>query len=130
MDIRGYSPKDIGVLGEKVAAEFLRRQGFTIQAINVRVTFGELDIVALREDCLHVVEVKSLKCAEFPDPTTIDQYGPGENLHQTKIRKIVRTARWYIDAIHWEGDWQIDAALIWLREIDGMAHIRYFPQIL
>lgn len=130
MGIHGYSSKDIGCLGEKVTAEYLRRQGFHIFGANIRAPFGELDIVAVKDKCLHVIEVKSLKCIEFPSPHALDYYDPGENLHPNKIRKVARMGNWYVGSLGWEGEWQVDAALVWLRERDGMARVRYYPQIL
>ena len=130
VDIRDYSSKDIGFLGERVAAHYLRRQGFLVLGTNIKAVFGELDIVATKKNCLHVVEVKSLKCRDFPSLQTLDYYDPRENLHQNKIRKVTRMASWYVDSVCWEGEWQVDGALIWLRERDGMARVRYYPQIL
>lgn len=130
MGIWSYSTKDIGNFGEKAAAEYLRRLGFVIVGTNIRAPFGELDIIAAKENCLHIVEVKSLKCSEFPGTHALEVYDPGQNLHQNKIRKVARMATWYAGSISWEGEWQIDGALVWLREYDGMARIKYYPQIL
>lgn len=130
MDIHAYSSKDIGWLGEKAAAEYLRRRGFHIFGTNIWASFGELDIVAVREKCLHVIEVKSLGCIEFPNSHALDYYDPGENLHRNKVRKVARMANWYVDNIGWEEEWQVDGILVWLRKRDGMARIRYYPQIL
>ena len=130
MNLYGYSPKDIGILGEKVAREYLRRQGFSILGTNVRSTFGELDIVAKIEDTLSFVEVKTLRCNEFPNQHSQHLYDPGENLHAHKIRNVARMAEWYAGTSGWDGEWQVDGALVWLRERDGMARIRYYPQIL
>ena len=30
----------------------------------------------------------------------------------------------------WEGDWQVDGCLVWLRKRDGKALVRYLPQIV
>ena len=130
MDLYDCSSKDIGALGEKAAAEYLRRNGFTVLAMNVRVKFGELDIVARKGNCLHIIEVKSLRCNEFPLPHETIVYDPGENLHSHKLQKVVRTAMWYVSHIGWEGQWQIDVMLVWLRQRDAMARVRYIPQIL
>lgn len=130
MDLRQCSSKDIGVLGERVAAEYLRRHGLTILDTNIRTTFGELDVVARSCACLHIVEVKALKCVEFPNEFALEAYGPGENLHERKIRKVARMAAWYVGRIGWEGEWQIDGTLVWLRERDALARVRHYPQIL
>ena len=50
---------DFGHWGEEVAAGYLRRQGYTILHRNYRVGHRDLDIVALRDDVLAFVEVKT-----------------------------------------------------------------------
>jgi putative endonuclease len=131
VELTGKSRKDIGALGERVAAEYLRRQGFVVIDKNVARRTGEIDVIAKKDDTLHFVEVKTLVCKDFPlQRNTNDQYDPSENLHVYKIRKVARTSEWYMADNDWEGESQIDAVLVWLRERDGMAHVRYFPQIL
>jgi putative endonuclease len=131
MDLHGASRKDIGALGEKVAAEYLRRQGFSILGRNVAKKTGELDIIAQQGKTLHFVEVKTLVCTEFAqDVRYAGVYSPSENLHKHKIRKVARTAEWYVAEKVWKGDWQVDGILVWIRRRDGLAKVRYLPQIL
>lgn len=131
MDLYGASRKDIGILGERVAAEYLRRRGFTILGRNIARKTGELDIVAQSGKTLHIVEVKTIACDEFPESVRYESaYSPAENLHAYKIRKVARTAEWYVAEKLWKGDWQIDGALVWLRRRDALAKVRYLPQII
>jgi putative endonuclease len=131
MDLTKSSRKDIGNLGERVTAEYLRRLGFTIIGQNIAWKTGELDIVAMRQCVVHVVEVKTVVCMEFPSAEVQDTgYNPAWNLHANKIRKVRRTAQWFVADRNWEGEWQIDGALVWVRRRDGVARIRYYPQIL
>jgi putative endonuclease len=126
----GKERKRTGALGERIACAYLRRHGFSIRATNVRRKTGELDIVACKGDTLHVVEVKTVVCEAFPTSTREDTYDPSDNLHPYKIRKVARTAEWYVMDTEWEGEWQIDGALVWLRGSDGRAKVRYLPQIV
>jgi len=131
MNITTLTPKEVGALGEKVAAEYLRRLGMKIVAKNVARKTGELDIIAKKDDGLYFVEVKSIMCDEFPsEDSRTDHYEPSANLHEAKIRKVARTAEWYVANTDWEGEWQVDGVLVWLRRRDGMARVRYLPQIL
>lgn len=132
MELAHHSRKDIGNLGEKVAAEYLRRRGLRILARNVTRKTGEIDIIARKGNALHFVEVKSVLCVQFPNQTASeeDRYEPSVNLHEAKIRRVARTSEWYVANIGWEGEWQVDGVLVWLRKRDGMARVRYLPQIL
>ena len=131
MDISTLTTKEVGNLGEKVACEYLRRQKMKIVAQNVARKTGEIDIVAKTKDTLHFVEVKTIVCVQFSeDASREDRYDPTVNLHEAKIRRIARTSEWYVANTDWEGEWQIDAVLVWLRKRDGRALVRYLPQIL
>ena len=131
MDITDYTRKDIGDLGEKVAIEYLRRHGFALIDTNVARKTGEIDIIVQKEHTLHFVEVKTIVCKEFPGSKLAnDAYDPSANLHPLKIRKVARTSEWYIANNDWDGDFQVDGVLVWIRRRDGMAYVRYLPQIL
>ena len=123
--------KEVGAIGESAAAAYLVRHGFTIIARNIARKTGEIDVIARDPAGLHFVEVKAIVCADFPlKGHTADRYEPAANLHSYKIRKVARTAEWYMADVGWEGEWQIDGMLVWLRERDSRCLVRYLPQIL
>jgi hypothetical protein len=62
--------KEIGAIGETVAAEFLRRKGFTILERNYLKPWGEIDIIALKADVVRFVEVKAVSRESLPDVST------------------------------------------------------------
>ncbi len=135
MSINLSDKKEVGNLGERVAAEYLKRRGFEIIDRNVARKTGELDLVARNEDTLHFVEVKTVVTDELPsskatEGTANDSYDPSVNLHEAKVRKVARTGEWYVAEGRWEGDWQVDGCLVWLRRRDGRALVRYLPQIV
>ena len=130
MTINFKDRKEVGNTGESVACEYLKRHGFRIIDRNVARKTGELDIIAREGDNLHFVEVKTVVIDEFPHGEGEDEYDPSANLHEAKIRKIARTGEWYVAEKEWEGDWQVDACLVWLRRRDGHALVRYLPQIV
>ncbi len=62
---------DIGKKGEDIAIDFLWEKGYRILARNLRLKGGEIDILALKNDILCFVEVKTRKLftPESPDDT-------------------------------------------------------------
>lgn len=125
------SKQEIGAYGEKVAEAYLLRHDFKIIGRNVVRKTGELDRVALKGKTLHVVEVKSVVCEEFPNERfAVDTYDPSFNLHPYKLQKVVRTGEWFIAERGFEGEWQVDGILVWIRRRDGCARVRYLPQIV
>ena len=80
----------LGKLGEQLAADYLRRQGYRIHETNFRCRFGELDIVASEGDVLAFVEVRT-RCG--------DSYGSAqESVTPRKQRKLVQVAEAYLQA--------------------------------
>ena len=133
VDISTYTRKDIGNLAERAAAEYFRRQKYEVIARNVAFKTGELDIVVKKDSIIHILEVKASLCETFPiSSDNLQQlaYDPGYNLHRYKIQKLIRTATWYVANIGWEGEWQIDAVLAWVRRKDGRIKIQHIPQIV
>ena len=132
MDLSFKTRKEVGNLGESAACEYLRRHGFSIRDRNYVKKTGELDIIAEKENTLHFVEVKTVLAEDFPlaECKGEDAYDPSLNLHAAKVRKVARTGEWYVLEKKWEGEWQVDGMLVWLRRRDGMARVSYLPQIV
>ena len=132
MDLSFKTRKEVGNLGENAACEYLKRHGFLIRDRNIAKKTGELDIVAEKENALHFVEVKTVLAEEFPlaENRGEDEYDPSLNLHDAKVRKVARTGEWYVLEKKWEGEWQVDGCLVWLRRRDGMARVSYLPQLI
>ena len=77
----------LGKRGEDIAASYLQRQGYRIVFRNFKARYGELDIVALDQNTLVFVEVKT---------RVGTQYGtPEEALTPRKIRELVKTAQFF-----------------------------------
>ena len=59
---------ELGKLGEELAVDFLKKEGYTILATNWIFQKAEIDILAQKEDILAVVEVKIRSSIEFGLP--------------------------------------------------------------
>ncbi len=60
--------KSFGAKGEDAAVEYLCRQGYRILERNYRLALGEIDIVALHNECVVFVEVKTREGELYGDP--------------------------------------------------------------
>ena len=49
----------IGKIGEEIAVKYLKKEGYYIVERNYRNKFGEIDIIASKNNCTIFVEVKS-----------------------------------------------------------------------
>lgn len=59
---------ELGRYGENVAANYLVDHGYDVIERNVRYRFGEVDIIAKKEDGLIVVEVKTRRTQTYGMP--------------------------------------------------------------
>ncbi len=74
-------------LGEDAACKFLQKLGYKIIDRNFRRGYGEIDIIAIFENTLVFVEVKT---------RTSEQFGtPFEAITSPKIHSLIRTAQFY-----------------------------------
>ena len=58
----------LGNQGETCAAEYLKNKGYRIVERNFRCSFGEIDIIAIKDKTLCFIEVKTRQSAEFGSP--------------------------------------------------------------
>ncbi len=68
--MKNKSSKDLGQLGEELAAQFLKKKDYEILERNYRWARGEIDIVAKKENILIFVEVKTTQSERFGPPET------------------------------------------------------------
>jgi putative endonuclease len=79
----------LGALGERLAAEHLRRAGYRIIERNYRTRYGELDIVATGARCLVFCEVKTRVRGRANGPSPFDSIGM---VKRSRVRQMA--AQW------------------------------------
>lgn len=57
-----------GKQGEKIAANYLKKNGYKIVERNYHCKFGEIDIIALNKDILSFIEIKTRSSREHIPP--------------------------------------------------------------
>lgn len=66
--LQSFTKQQLGAFGEKLAGQALARRGFAIVGRNVRVRFGEVDIIARNLETVLFVEVKTRTSDKFGYP--------------------------------------------------------------
>jgi len=84
------SPQQIrlGKLGEDIACVFLSKKGYKILQRNFKARYGELDIIALYENTLVFIEVKTRTNLRFGTPE--------EAITPRKLHELIQTAQYYV----------------------------------
>lgn len=80
--------KEVGNFGENLAARYLNLKGYKIIKKNFRTKFGEIDLIAKKEEILVFVEVKTRSSNKFGEPS--------EAVNFIKTTKIIKTANYFI----------------------------------
>ena len=60
--------RDTGILGEKLARDFLKRRGYRIKEATYRCPEREIDIIAKHKDFLTFIEVRTKTSLDFGSP--------------------------------------------------------------
>jgi len=104
----------IGNQNEELAIEFLVAEGFRIVERNYYARkLGEIDIIALREDVLHFIEVKSGQA----------DFDPVYNFTPSKQRKVINSAYYYMKTKKLDMVFSIDLIVIRWGEIEFLENV-------
>ncbi|HEY3288468.1 MAG TPA: YraN family protein [Gemmatimonadaceae bacterium] len=107
-----------GELGERIAARWLERQGYTVLARRWRSGHRDIDVIAERDGTVAFVEVKTRAALEFGDPV--------EAVHAQKQRSLVRSAREWMARHDNASSYRFDVIGVllrdrtaWVRHVEG-----------
>ena len=85
-------PLPLGLRGERYAARWLRRQGYTLIAGGSRSKYGEIDLIAVLGETIVFIEVKTRRSHAMGHPA--------EAVDSVKQRHIVRSAVAFLKQHH------------------------------
>ena len=85
-----FEKKTLGHLGEDLALDLLKKEGYQILNQNFRTALGELDIIAKENDVICFVEVRT--------KTSPEEGHPLESISSFKRHKLIQTAWCYLKA--------------------------------
>ncbi len=92
--------RDSGNLAEDRAVKYLQNRDFLVLDRNYYSRFGEIDIIAIKDQVLHFIEVKS------------GSYNPIYKITRAKLSKIEKTAQIYISKKRLDLDFCFDAIIL------------------
>lgn len=86
MEIKGEKRK-LGFFGEERAVKYLKKNGYKILHRNFKCPFGEVDVIAQKDDFVCFIEVKT---------RSSDYFGaPNEAVNATRQSRYKNCARYY-----------------------------------
>ncbi len=104
----------IGDRNEELALEFLEAEGFFVLERNYYARkLGEIDIIALRDNVMHFIEVKSAQA----------DFDPIYNFTPSKQRKVINSAYYYMKSKRLDVEFSIDLILVRWGEIEFLENV-------
>lgn len=128
----------IGKLGEELAKRFLMKHGYSILEENYTKKYGEMDLIAKKDNVIHFIEVKSVSRGT---------YDPLQNVHPSKLRRLSRVIQVYLlnikvpssytkvlagrrQASIDEIKWQFDVITVKINEKDRIGTVKHIKDII
>jgi putative endonuclease len=96
-----------GNLAEDKAVKFLYKNGFMVVERNFYSRFGEIDIIASKDEVLHFIEVKS----------GLDYESAIQNITPSKLNKFIKTVNVYLKKNALDVNYMIDALVVTPKDV-------------
>ncbi len=97
-----------GLAGENMAEKYLQSSGYHIQHRNWRTSFYEIDIIAVKENTIHFVEVKTRHSLRYGHPE--------EQVTRKKFRNLQKAAEHFLHLYPYWKNIQFDILSITILE--------------
>ena len=108
--------KELGILGENIAVDFLQKKGYNIIKRNFKNKWAEIDLICSQNKTTVFVEVKT---------RVGEQFGlPEDAVNSGKIKRLVRAASYLA-----RGAYRIDAICIVLSKENKVKRIDHYENI-
>ena len=130
MEDKRTEKRKTGDLGEKLCVHFLKKHGFKVLDRNYLKPWGEIDIVTIKDNCLHFIEVKTVNKSK-PEWGSSNGYEAEDNVHEWKLKRLGRTIETYLleKNIPENQEYQLDVAVVYLDIEAGEGKVRFIPDV-
>ncbi len=102
-----------GNIAEDKATIYLEENGYFVLERNFYSRFGEIDIIATKENVLHFIEVKSGESFELAI----------QNITPRKLSRLIKTANIYLKKSSLDIDFMLDALMVTPQNIELVENI-------
>jgi len=119
----------LGDKGENLSIKYLKKLGHSILAQNYQRSWGEIDIVSIKDKEIHFVEVKTQTIDTRY--SSVDAYEAEEKVDykkRTRLRRIIQT--YLLDKKLLEVDYCVDVLAVYLDREGNEVRIEYIEDIM
>ena len=104
-----------GDIAETKACQYLLQNGYQVIERNFYSRFGEIDIIAFKDEVLHFIEVKS----------ALDYELAIQNITPSKMRKLLKTGEVYLKKNGIKSSYMYDALIVIPKSIEIVENITF-----
>jgi putative endonuclease len=125
--------KQIGAWGEQMTARYYERAGFEIVGRNYLKKWGEIDVIAKKDNKIHFIEVKTVSYEtkrDLEQAVARGTWRPEENVTAYKVQKLSRAIESWLIEYTWDGKWQIDVASVRIVPRETFATIKIIDNVI
>lgn len=120
----------MGELGEKLAREYLEKNGYKILEQNYKTRFAEIDLVAEKSEGFLGVGQKKLVFVEVRTKVGEQWGSPEDTINKAKLYKVLQNAKSYLGFNKWQGAARIDAICIVLNKDFSVQRLTYHENVV
>lgn len=122
--------RKLGDKGEDFFVKHLVKHNYKILDRNYLKKWGEIDVVAKKDNIFHFFEVKTVR-RKLYGKENLGFHDPEENVHKWKRQRLARTIETYLaeKRISEDAEWQADVAAVFLDLNTGEHTIRITEDI-
>jgi len=108
------SSRDKGRAGENIAVSYIKDLGFEIVERNFYAKrFGEIDIIAIKDNIWHFIEVKS----------AIEDFEPIYNISPKKLKRVINSVNYYLSYRNLDVIFSIDVIIVSNGKVEFLENI-------
>ncbi len=123
-----------GEIGENVACKYLENKGFYVLERNYTKKWGEIDVIAKKNNKLYFIEVKSRITHLSDDLAGNYELGvcrPEEGMHALKMKRLSKVIQTYLMSNKiGDVEWQVDLYSVFLDIDKKTAKIKVIENII
>jgi len=123
--------QEVGKLGEDLACRYLSENNYQIIDRNYLKKWGEIDIVARKDNVLVFIEVKSVSRERVENVSGETSYRAEDNMHKWKLDRLKRVITTYLIENEKENvKWEFGLITVYLSVKDKVAKVNFLKDIV
>ena len=125
--------KKIGNLGEKIAQKYLVDKGYTLVDTNFWRKWGEIDIIAKKNDAIHFIEVKTVS---YETKTLLEyslssrSWRPEEQVTSRKLNQMRKAIETWLSDTQYKGEIVVDVIALRIVLYETYATVSFIENVL